>query len=80
MPIPNLSLKTIFRYYLRYAENAPVICGGTTYSAQKPADFSKLLRWVYGTRREAIPAQQKNSDKGFIITSNNFMIEKKVFE
>ncbi len=67
-------------HYLRYAESAPVVCGGTSYSAQKPADFRKLLRWVYGTKREAIPAQQKNSDKGFIITSNNFMIEKKLFE
>lgn len=72
--------KNYLSHYLRYAKPGAIICGGTTYSKNKPKDPEKLLRWVYGTKREAIPAQQKNRNKGFIITSNNFLIEKKVFE
>lgn len=56
-----------------------VLCGGTTYKKEKPAEHEKLLRWFYGTNREAVSAEIRNSKKGFIITSNNFLIEKKVF-
>jgi hypothetical protein len=57
-----------------------VICGGTAYKPEKPANPAQYLRWFYGTNREAIPAKTRNSKKGFIITSNNFLIEKTVFE
>jgi len=57
-----------------------VICGGTAYKPEKPAEQGKYLRWFYGTNREAIPAKTRNRKKGFIITSNNFLIEKSVFE
>ena len=56
-----------------------VICGGTAYKNEKP-EKEKILRWIYGNKREAILAETRNSKKGFIITSNNFMIEKSVFE
>jgi hypothetical protein len=39
-----------------------------------------MLRWVYGTKREALSAKIRNEQKGFIITSNNFLIEKRIFE
>ncbi|NOR76295.1 MAG: glycosyltransferase [Draconibacterium sp.] len=57
-----------------------VLCGGTTYQKEKPVQPEKLLRWFYGINREAVSAEIRNSKKGFIITSNNFLIEKKVFE
>ena len=57
-----------------------VLCGGTAYKEQPPVRHEQYLRWFYGTRREAISAVKRNSNKGFIITSNNFLIEKKVFE
>lgn len=57
-----------------------VICGGTAYKSEKPDEYGKYLRWFYGTNREAISAKTRNSKKGFIITSNNFLIEKSVFE
>ena len=57
-----------------------IICGGTAYKSEKPAEPDKYLRWFYGTNREAISAEIRNSKKGFIITSNNFLIEKEVFE
>ncbi len=66
--------------YIRNAIPGCVLCGGTKYNNEKPADSKKLLRWVYGRKREAISAQKRNSQKGFIITSNNFLIDSKVFE
>jgi len=57
-----------------------ILCGGTAYSSEKPKDGEKLLRWTYGHKREAVSAQIRNRNKGFIITSNNFLIGKEVFQ
>ena len=57
-----------------------VLCGGTAYYKQQPVQPEKYLRWFYGINREAISAKERNGKKGFIITSNNFLIEKAVFE
>lgn len=70
-------------YLAKFLENIKpnrVICGGTAYKPVPPDKPEQLLRWVYGTAREAISAETRNSKKGFIITSNNFLIEKSVFE
>lgn len=64
--------------YIEQAKPGTVLCGGTTYSKEKPAD-EKLLRWIYGHHREAISAEKRNSQKGFIITSNNFVIDRELF-
>jgi hypothetical protein len=66
--------------FIEYVKPNRVICGGTAYKPEKPAEPEKYLRWFYGTNREAISAEVRNSKKGFIITSNNFLIEKQVFE
>ena len=66
--------------FLNNTKSNRVLCGGTTYQLEKPEEHKKMLRWFYGTNREAVPAEIRNSKKGFIITSNNFLIEKKVFE
>lgn len=57
-----------------------IICGGGSYSETKPTDIKKLLHWYYGKNREAIAADIRNKEKKFILTSNNFLIEKQVFE
>jgi glycosyltransferase involved in cell wall biosynthesis len=67
------------KMYLDNAKVHPVLCGGTTYLSQPPNNPEKLLRWIYGSKREAIPAERRNRKKGFIITSNNFFIEKNLF-
>jgi glycosyltransferase involved in cell wall biosynthesis len=56
-----------------------VMCGGTTYAPIKPENENKMLRWVYGTKREAISASERNRKKSFIITSNNFIIDREIF-
>ncbi len=76
--------KIINKNYLSgFLENVKpnrVLCGGTSYADEPPKEPEKLLRWFYGTNREAVLAGVRNSKKGFIITSNNFLIEKAVFE
>lgn len=76
--------KIINRNYLKAnleaAKHNCVICGGTAYRQQKPASPEKWLRWEYGRNREAISADKRNLAKGFIITSNNFLIEKEIFQ
>ncbi len=77
------SLPVDKNYLKNFIENIKpnrVLCGGTAYKPEKPAQPEKYLRWFYGTNREAIPAETRNNKKGFIITSNNFLIEKTVFE
>ncbi len=76
LPVENNYLKN----YIKNLRPNRILCGGTAYNQQKPSDPEKYLRWVYGTNREAISALNRNSKKGFIITSNNFLIEKPVFE
>ncbi len=66
--------------FIEYVKPNRVICGGTAYKQDKPIQPEKYLRWFYGTNREAISSKIRNSKKGFIITSNNFLIEKMVFE
>lgn len=66
--------------YLENIQNEKVLCGGTAYQPHVPEIQEKLLRWLYGTKREAISASQRNEKKGFIITSNNFLIKKELFE
>ncbi|WP_163324040.1 glycosyltransferase [Draconibacterium mangrovi] len=66
--------------YLENRNESRVLCGGTAYAKEKPADQEKLLRWTYGTKREAVTAAVRNRNKGFIITSNNFFIAKELFD
>lgn len=66
--------------YLKFVTPGCVLCGGTAYSPEKPARQEKILRWVYGRQREAVPAKERNGKKGFIITSNNFLMDREVFK
>lgn len=66
--------------YLDIITPGIVFCGGTGYCKNKPSNPTKSLRWKYGTKREAISAEKRNSAKGFIITSNNFLIEQHIFK
>ena len=72
--------KDYIKNFIKTIKPNRVLCGGTAYKSEKPNEQNKYLRWFYGTNREAIPAKTRNSKKGFIITSNNFLIEKSVFE
>lgn len=64
--------------YIENVKPGKVLCGGTAYSDKDPGP-EKRLRWIYGQKREAISADKRNKQKGFIITSNNFLIENEIF-
>lgn len=66
-------------YLKRYADNiynASVICGGTLYLSDPP-EPDKMLRWVYGRKREQLSPQERQK-KGFSITVNNFLVSRDV--
>ncbi len=72
--------KNYLHHFIENIKPNRVLCGGTAYKPVEPDQPEKYLRWFYGTQREAISAETRNNKKGFIITSNNFLIEKTVFE
>ena len=41
--------------YLTFIPDEDVVCGGTAYFYDPPADAGKRLRWRYGIHREQIP-------------------------
>lgn len=65
--------------YLAAAPGGLVVCGGTLYQTEPPADPRQQLRWIYGRRREQLPAAKRNKRHRPAITSNNFMIRRDVF-
>ena len=67
------------KIFLNKSKPNRVLCGGTAYQKERPSQPEKLLRWFYGINREAVSAETRNNNKGFIITSNNFLIENRVF-
>ena len=75
----KIESESFIKTYLHHALPDRILCGGTTYENHKPDDANKQLRWVYGVAREAISATKRNSNKGFIITSNNFLIDRQLF-
>jgi len=75
----EIATENYLEVFLKNIKGGRVLCGGTAYKNNPPNESGKLLRWVYGTNREAVSAEERNSKKGFIITSNNFLIEKSVF-
>ncbi len=63
----------------RYADNiynASIICGGTQYLPD-PTEPDKMLRWVYGRKREQLSPEERQK-KGFSITANNFLVSRDV--
>lgn len=65
-------------YIVKTAEK-PIVCGGTAYQTTPP-DSEKMLRWLYGVHREAIPARIRNENPWRSFSSFNLWADKKVFE
>lgn len=65
--------------YLQQANPNRVLYGGRTYDPQPPSDKLEMLHWKYGSRREVLPAveRQKSPYRGF--QTNNFLISRKLF-
>jgi len=56
-----------------------VVCGGRVYPSEYPGR-KKRLRWKYGILRESKDANQRNKNPYRSFMTNNFVIEKSLFE
>jgi glycosyltransferase involved in cell wall biosynthesis len=67
--------------YLKVIQNGNynVVCGGRIYDKTPPAR-NKMLRWKYGIKRESQPAAIRKLTPNKSFMTNNFMIEREVFE
>lgn len=63
--------------HINYEEK--IVYGGILYSNKKP-EKSKLLRWVYGKNREALPHKKRKKNEYLTFLTLNFLISKSIFE
>lgn len=72
--------KSFIKNYIPYLGKYPVIYGGRSYTKRRPTAKKRILHWVYGTTREALPAKKRNKQPHLNFLSNNFIIKREVFE
>lgn len=66
--------------YLKYINTEEkVINGGLLYQRNKP-EKSKLLRWIYGRKREALDYKSRAKNPHLCFLTLNFLIHKSIFE
>lgn len=65
--------------YVNLASQHDVICGGRSYSPEKPENTAEYLHWLYGNKREVQSARERNSKPYEGFQTNNFWIRKSVF-
>ena len=64
--------------YLPHCKPNTVVYGGRCYQKEKPSDAT-LLHWKYGVKREALPAAERQKHPNFSFCTNNFLIDKAIF-
>jgi len=65
--------------YLSHINNeSKIVYGGIVYESSKPSK-EKLLRWVYGKKREALSVSERNQNPYPAFLTLNFLIKKSVF-
>ena len=66
--------------YIKYMDDeVKAVNGGLIYQKAKPQK-SKLLRWVYGKSREALPMDVRNKNQYLSFLTLNFLIHKSIFD
>ena len=66
-------------YLDKISAKTQVIYGGITYQKNKPS-ANKILRWTYGTKREALTVTQRKKKPHLSFLTLNFIIHKNVFD
>jgi len=66
-------------YITEIKKGEKVICGGRVYSVTKPKR-EKVLHWTYGRKKESKPAAERQLKPNASFMTNNFVVERKVFE
>lgn len=71
--------KKLILNYLPYMDEQPkVVNGGILYQEIRP-DKRRVLRWLYGRKREALPYKKRRRNPYLSLLTLNFMIHKSVF-
>lgn len=65
--------------FIRSNSNYSVVYGGIVYQENRP-EKNQLLRWIYGIKREALPAEKRNENVYVSFLTLNFLIKKEVFQ
>jgi hypothetical protein len=68
----------IQKYIQNISSKTGIIYGGIEYQKCKP-EKTKILRWVYGKKREALSVKKRNENKYLSFLTLNFLINKNVF-
>lgn len=76
LPVDSQLVK---RYLPHCDAIAKVVYGGIKYQGNRPAN-SELLRWVYGNKREALSAEERQKNPYLRMLTLNFLIHKDIFE
>ncbi len=76
----SVKSKDFIKNYMDALPTEGVIYGGRHYQVRKPTNKKKLLHWLYGSKREALPAKKRKKDPYLNFQSNNFLIPEKVFK
>ena len=69
-------------FLYRYAELLrpnTLLYGGRIYQAAPPADPALYFHWLYGSKREAIPAAERRAQPYRSFMTNNFLIPTAIF-
>lgn len=60
--------------YLPYCGKDIVVCGGRIYRPVPPDEPERMLRWLYGIKREQLPAEARSKNPYHSFMTNNFLI------
>ena len=74
-----LDKQFLANYITEIKKGEKVICGGRVYSVTKPKR-EKVLHWTYGRKKESKPAAERQLKPNASFMTNNFVVERKVFE
>jgi glycosyltransferase involved in cell wall biosynthesis len=64
--------------YLPYCGKDIVVCGGRIYRPVPPDEPEMMLRWLYGIKREQLPANLRSKDPYHSFMTNNFLISRSI--
>jgi len=68
------------RAYIAQLSPDRLLCGGRCYSPTPPEDPRFYLHWLYGIKREQIPADIRRQNPWHGFMTNNFVIPKALFQ
>ncbi len=72
--------QSYIKNYINHLAYDIVLYGGRCYSPTPPTLPNLRLHWCYGSKREAITAQQRTHHPYHAFMTNNFLIHKDIFE